>query len=90
MSEHRHDHPAPHHHAHPEGVVPLDPYTFGAEQQCFGCGPHNPVGMRLHFERDGDAGPFRYTGRYHQRRHNGASDVAICFGGDIAVTRVAL
>lgn len=61
MSEHRHDHPAPHHHAHPEGVVPLDPYTFGAEQQCFGCGPHNPVGMRLHFERDGDAVVTRFV-----------------------------
>lgn len=33
---------------------PLDPYTFGREQTCFGCGPHNPVGLRLRFERDGD------------------------------------
>ena len=41
--------------------MPLDPYTFGAEQQCFGCGPHNPVGMRLHFERDGDAVVTRFV-----------------------------
>jgi acyl-coenzyme A thioesterase PaaI-like protein len=32
----------------------LDPYTFGAEQRCFGCGPHNEHGMRLRFRREGD------------------------------------
>ena len=32
----------------------LDPYTFGAEQRCFGCGPHNDRGMRLRFRREGD------------------------------------
>jgi uncharacterized protein (TIGR00369 family) len=32
----------------------LDPYTFGAEQTCFGCGPHNERGMRLRFRREGD------------------------------------
>lgn len=31
-----------------------------------------------------------YTGRYHCRPHNGESDVAVCFGGDIAVTRLSL
>lgn len=46
--------------------------------------------LEVAFEREGDDGPFRYTGRYHQRQHNGISDVAVCFGGDIAVTRVAL
>ena len=46
--------------------------------------------LEVSFEREGDDGPFRYTGRYHQRKHNGVSDVAVCFGGDIAVTRVAL
>ncbi|HJL17655.1 MAG TPA: PaaI family thioesterase [Sandaracinaceae bacterium LLY-WYZ-13_1] len=34
--------------------TPLDPYTFGAEQRCFGCGPHNERGMRLRFRREGD------------------------------------
>lgn len=33
---------------------PLDPLTFGPEQRCFGCGPHNERGLRLHFHRDGD------------------------------------
>ena len=32
----------------------LDPYTFGAEQTCFGCGPHNERGLRLRFRREGD------------------------------------
>ena len=32
----------------------LDPFTFGAEQRCFGCGPHNERGMRLRFRRAGD------------------------------------
>ena len=34
---------------------PLDPMTFGPEQQCFGCGPHNHAGMQLRFRREGDA-----------------------------------
>jgi len=32
----------------------LDPFAFGAEQQCFGCGPHNHGGLKLRFERDGE------------------------------------
>jgi acyl-coenzyme A thioesterase PaaI-like protein len=32
----------------------LDPYVFGREQRCFGCGPHNDVGLRLRFVREGD------------------------------------
>lgn len=32
----------------------LDPYTFGAEQACFGCGPHNERGLKLRFTRQGD------------------------------------
>jgi len=35
-------------------TTPLDPLTFGPDQRCFGCGPHNDVGMGLRFERDGD------------------------------------
>ena len=46
--------------------------------------------LEVSFERDGALGPYRYTGRYHRRGHNGASDVSVCFGGDIAVTRVRL
>ena len=34
--------------------TPLDPLTFGPDQRCFGCGPHNHVGMGLQFQRDGD------------------------------------
>lgn len=67
--------------------------------------PHLPPGApdpRLHhceaerhplevsFERESDRGPFRYSGRYHHRGHNGESDVSVCFGGDIAITRVRL
>ncbi len=32
----------------------LDPYTFGPDQTCFGCGPHNERGMRLRFTVEGD------------------------------------
>lgn len=39
----------------------LDPYTFGQNQMCFGCGPHNEVGLRLRFERDGDRVRTRFT-----------------------------
>lgn len=35
----------------------LDPIAmFGPDQGCFGCGPRNPVGMRLRFWRDAEAG----------------------------------
>ena len=34
---------------------PLDPLLFGEEQRCFGCGPHNHVGMQLQFFREGDS-----------------------------------
>ncbi|MDF1563092.1 MAG: PaaI family thioesterase [Deltaproteobacteria bacterium] len=35
-------------------MEPLDPYLFGEEQVCFGCGPHNERGWRLKFFREGD------------------------------------
>ncbi|MCS6800110.1 MAG: PaaI family thioesterase, partial [Myxococcota bacterium] len=38
-----------------------DPYTFGADQTCFGCGPHNPSGLRLRFEREDDEVVTRWT-----------------------------
>jgi uncharacterized protein (TIGR00369 family) len=38
-------------------VEELDPIAmFGPDQGCFGCAPHNPVGMRLRFFRDLEAG----------------------------------
>lgn len=36
----------------------------------------------------GEAGAWHYRGRYHQRPHAGESDVAVCFGGDISVSRL--
>lgn len=39
----------------------LDPYVFGASQRCYGCGPHNPAGLRLRFERVGDEVVTRFT-----------------------------
>ena len=35
--------------------VSLDPLTFGSEQQCFGCGPNNPHGLKLRFFREGES-----------------------------------
>lgn len=42
-------------------VIDLDPYTFGRDQTCFGCGPHNERGLRLRFQRDGDAVTTRFV-----------------------------
>lgn len=55
-SSHDHDHAAADDHAHD-----LDPLTFGAEQLCFGCGPHNAVGLRMRFRREGDLVVTRFT-----------------------------
>ncbi|MCL4104587.1 UNVERIFIED_CONTAM: hypothetical protein GTU68_004541 [Idotea baltica] len=45
--------------------------------------------LELAFEPlEGNPDSFRYTGRYHERPASGGSDVAICFGGNIAVSRV--
>ncbi len=49
-----------------------------------------PVGNRplpLSFRREADL--FHYNGVYHQRRRQPGSDVDVCFGGDIAVTRIS-
>ncbi len=43
--------------------VKLDPLTFGEDQTCFGCGPHNHRGWRLRFEREGDSVVTRFTPR---------------------------
>ncbi|MGB3202666.1 MAG: 5'/3'-nucleotidase SurE [Nodosilinea sp.] len=37
-----------------------------------------------------DQGQFYYVGNYNQRRHDPDSDVAVCFGGNIAVTKICL
>lgn len=39
----------------------LDPYTFGPEQHCFGCGPDNEKGLRLRFAKVGDRVVSRFT-----------------------------
>jgi acyl-coenzyme A thioesterase PaaI-like protein len=39
----------------------LDPYTFGSEQRCFGCGPHHPIGFKLQFVREGSEIVVRMT-----------------------------
>ena len=41
--------------------VMLDPNTFGPDQQCFGCGPKNDIGLKLRFERVGDRVVSRFT-----------------------------
>ncbi len=39
----------------------LDPNIFGEDQRCFGCGPNNPIGLQLHFERSEDEVWTRFT-----------------------------
>ncbi len=41
----------------------LDPLTFGPDQRCFGCGPHNDTGMGLRFAREGDAVVTTFTAK---------------------------
>lgn len=41
----------------------LDPLTFGSEQMCFGCGPHNPLGWQLRFEVEDDTVITRFVPR---------------------------
>ncbi|WP_035985168.1 5'/3'-nucleotidase SurE [Leptolyngbya sp. KIOST-1] len=37
-----------------------------------------------------EQGHFYYVGNYGQRRHDPDSDVAVCFGGNIAITKICL
>lgn len=39
----------------PRAVAPAMPLDNPPENPCFGCGPAHPRGLRLRFERDGDA-----------------------------------
>jgi len=43
--------------------VDLDPLLFGPDQRCFGCGPHNKVGMRLRFRREGESVHTTFTAK---------------------------
>lgn len=45
-----------------------------------------PLPLSFHAE----AGTYRYNGIYHERVRQPGSDVDVCFGGNIAVTRIAL
>jgi 5'-nucleotidase len=48
----------------------------------------DPAPLPLSFRLEGEL--FHYDGDYHQRRRAPGSDVDVCFGGKIAVSRVAL
>ena len=50
--------------------------------------PLDPNPLPLTFRRDGDC--YAYCGDYHGRRRHPGSDVDVCFGGNIAVTRLSL
>lgn len=50
--------------------------------------PLDPHPLPLSFRREGEH--LRYDGDYHSRRRLAGADVAICFGGRIAVTQLRL
>jgi 5'-nucleotidase len=50
--------------------------------------PLEPGPLPLSFRREADL--FHYNGVYHQRARRQGSDVDVCFGGNIALTRIAL
>jgi acyl-coenzyme A thioesterase PaaI-like protein len=59
-------------HDDPPVSIDLDPLTFGPDQACFGCGPHNERGLRLRFRREGDTVTTRFT---LERGHDGPPDL---------------
>jgi 5'-nucleotidase len=63
----------------------LDP---GAAMPAIVFCPLNPHPLPLSYRREGDR--LRYDGNYHDRRRDAGSDVAVCFGGQIAVTLIRL
>jgi 5'-nucleotidase len=50
--------------------------------------PVDPAPLPLSFRLEGDL--FHYNGNYHERRRAPGSDVDVCFGGRIAVSKVTL
>lgn len=50
--------------------------------------PLDPNPLPLSFHRDGDL--LHYNGNYHGRKRSPGTDVDVCFGGNIAVTRIVL
>jgi 5'-nucleotidase len=50
--------------------------------------PLDPAPLPLNFRRDGEL--WQYSGDYHNRRRGPGTDVDVCFGGRIAVTRMLL
>jgi 5'-nucleotidase len=50
--------------------------------------PLDPAPLPLSYRTDGDG--YRYNGDYHRRRHGQGTDVDVCFGGKIAVTKIKL
>ena len=50
--------------------------------------PLDPGPLPLSFRQEGDA--WHYDGNYHERSRRAGSDVAVCFAGKIAVTKLVL
>ena len=50
--------------------------------------PLDPTPLPLSYREEGDR--LHYNGDYHERRRVPGADVDVCFGGRIAVTRIAL
>lgn len=48
----------------------------------------DPTPLPLSFREEGEL--WHYDGDYHRRRRESGTDVDVCFGGKIAVTRIAL
>jgi 5'-nucleotidase len=48
----------------------------------------DPAPLPLSFRREGDS--LHHDGDYHRRRRGSGTDIDVCFGGRIAVTRLTL
>lgn len=59
------------------------------EPQMRDCKPEKHP-LPVAFTETAGSGAFQYSGRYHERGRSEGSDVSVCFGGNIAVTRVRI
>ncbi|HEV3164448.1 MAG TPA: hypothetical protein VGZ22_10520, partial [Isosphaeraceae bacterium] len=63
------------------------PEPGATDPQLVDC-PLDPSALPLEFAVDGEL--YRYKGDYQSRARRPGADIAVCFGGQIAVTRIRL
>ena len=76
---------------HPDDTAARDPHAAAEVVRCRPeAGPLPVKFERVHDAPPGAVAAYRYRGSYPERTSAAGSDVAVCFGGAAALTRVAL